>query len=132
MVMSLNKAAEASITINEEQGPVFKLQRSVHQGCPLAPYLFLFAADVLGYMMDNKTYGTEGLQLPDTSSLTNLMFTDDTSLFLRSELANFQRAMKVLELFCEASGAKVNWHKTVAIWASRRDRIWDWGGQSRA
>lgn len=90
MVMSLNKAAEATITINGEHGPFFKLQRSVRQGCPLVQYLFLFVADVLGYMMDDKTYGIEGLQLPDTSPLTNLMFADDTSLFLRGEPANLQ------------------------------------------
>ena len=123
MVMSLNKAAEATITINGEQGPVFKLQQSVRQGYPVLPYFFLFAADVLGYMMDDKTYGIEELQLRDTSPFTNLMFADDTSLFLRSEPTNLQQAMKVLELFCKASGAKVNWNKTVAIWASRRDRI---------
>jgi hypothetical protein len=29
--------------------------------------------------------------------------------------------------FSEASGAKVNWHKSAAIWASKKDRNWNWG-----
>ncbi len=34
---------------------------------------------------------------------------------------------EVLKTFCRASGAKVNWSKLVAIWASRRDKSWEWG-----
>jgi hypothetical protein len=37
------------------------------------------------------------------------------------------RAQGVLNLFCKASGAKVNWNKTVAIWANRRRKNWEWG-----
>jgi hypothetical protein len=32
-----------------------------------------------------------------------------------------------LETFCKTSGAKINWNKSVAIWASRRERTWTWG-----
>jgi hypothetical protein len=37
------------------------------------------------------------------------------------------KAQRVLELFCQASGAKVNWHKTAAIWANKTERTWTWG-----
>jgi hypothetical protein len=104
---------------------IFDLQRSVRQGCPLAPYLFLFAVDVLGYMLDDNKWGVEGFSLLDTSKLTNLMFADDTSLFLRDIPENLERAMQILARYGEASGTKINWHKTIAIWASCRDRTWD-------
>jgi hypothetical protein len=29
--------------------------------------------------------------------------------------------------FIKASGAKVNWNKTAAIWASKREKDWEWG-----
>jgi hypothetical protein len=37
------------------------------------------------------------------------------------------KAQRVLTLFSQASGAKVNWHKTAAIWASKSERTWSWG-----
>jgi hypothetical protein len=37
------------------------------------------------------------------------------------------RAQKVLDVFCKASGAKINWNKSCAIWASTRDKEWEWG-----
>jgi hypothetical protein len=33
----------------------------------------------------------------------------------------------VLETFCKAFGAKINWNNSAAIWASRRKRAWCWG-----
>jgi hypothetical protein len=37
------------------------------------------------------------------------------------------KAQGVLETFYKASSAKINWNKSVAIWASRRERTWCWG-----
>jgi hypothetical protein len=33
----------------------------------------------------------------------------------------------VLKIFCRAFGAKINWHKSAAIWASKKERTWEWG-----
>ena len=52
-VMSLNLNASAAIIVNGEQSVTFKLQSSVRQGCPLAPYLFLLTVDVLGQMLQH-------------------------------------------------------------------------------
>jgi hypothetical protein len=38
------------VKVNGELGEEFKLARSVRQGCPLAPYLFIFVMDVLGHI----------------------------------------------------------------------------------
>ncbi len=38
-----------------------------------------------------------------------------------------ERTQKVLNIFCKASGAKINWNKSCAIWASKRDKEWEWG-----
>lgn len=127
MVMSLNNETVATIMINGEQGPIFDLQRSVRQGCPLVTYLFFFAADVLGYMLDDSKCRVEGLTLPDTSKLTNLIFADDTSVFLRGNSTNLQQTMQILAQYNKASRARLNWHKTIVLWASRQDQIWDWG-----
>jgi hypothetical protein len=61
MVMALNRDAAAMITINGQNGLIFKIERSIRQGCPLAPCLFLFVADVLGYMLDDPKWQVQGL-----------------------------------------------------------------------
>jgi hypothetical protein len=61
-VASLYREATSAIKINGVAGPDFQLARSVKQGCPLAPYLFILATDVLGYMLADPKHGVRGPQ----------------------------------------------------------------------
>jgi hypothetical protein len=110
-VMSLNENASASVVVNGEQSKNFHLQRSVRQGCPLAPYLFLLTVDVLGQMLQHPGCEVEGLRLPDHTTITNQMFADDTLLLLEGNRENMDRALQVINRFGAASGAKLNLHK---------------------
>jgi hypothetical protein len=60
-VSSLYWLASSLVKVNGESGKDFKLSISVRQGCPLAPYLFILATDVLGHMLDDTKYNVEGL-----------------------------------------------------------------------
>lgn len=40
---------------------------------------------------------------------------------------NLQKTFQVLQTFCDASRRKFNWHKSCAIWASKKPREWSWG-----
>jgi hypothetical protein len=93
----------------------------------LAPYLFILATDVLGYMMADPKHGVEGLSLPRGGLIRDQTFAEDTALYLQGSPPNMDRAQEVFKTFCRASGAKINWHKSVAIWASKKDRTWEWG-----
>lgn len=104
---ALYRDAESALLVNGRRLPKFKVQRSVRQGCPLAPYLFLFISDVLAYMMNDQRYGILGLRLPDDSTVRVQCFADDTALFLKGTRDNMQRTFTVIELFCAASGAKI-------------------------
>ncbi len=126
-VASLYREATSAIKVNGVAGPDFQLARSVRQGCPLAPYLFILATDVLGYMLADPKHGVEGLSLPKGNLIRDQTFADDTTLYLKGTPANMDRAREVLKTFYRASGAKVNWCKSAAIWASRRDKSWEWG-----
>ena len=126
-VMALNENASAAVVVNGEQSKTFNLQRSVRQGCPLAPYLFLLTVDVLGQMLQHPACGVKGLKLPDNSRITNQMFADDTLLFLDGTIDNMDRALNVIHRFGAASGAKLNLHKSVGIWLSHSERTWQWG-----
>ena len=126
-IMSLNTNASASIIINGERSKTFQLQRSVRQGCPLAPYLFMLTVDVLGQMLQHPTNGVIGLKLPDNSYITNQMFADDTLLLLEGKQDNMERAINVISRFSAASGAKLNLHKSIGLWIAPRERPWQWG-----
>lgn len=114
--MALNKNASTTVIVNGEQSKPFYLERSVRQGCPLAPYLFLLTVDVLGQMLQHPACGVKGLILPDKSSITNQMCADDTLLLMDGTQDNMDRALTVISRFGAASGAKLNLHKSVGLW----------------
>jgi len=126
-VKTLYLEASSAIRVNGTTRPTFQLARSVRHGCLLAPYLFILATGVLGYMLADPSYKVEGLTLPRGGLVRDQTFVDDTALYLQGSPPNLDRAQNVLNIFCRASGAKINWHKSAAIWASKKERDWQWG-----
>jgi hypothetical protein len=121
-VSSLYTSASSIIKLNGMEGSAFPLAQLVRQGGPLSPYLFILATDVLGHMLDDPRFGVEGLILPGGRKIRDQTFVDDTALYLQGTRENMERTQKVLHIFCKASRAKVNWNKTTAIWASKREK----------
>jgi len=78
-------------------------------------------------MLDDRRFEIEGLALPKGGCVKDQTFADDIALYLRGSRANMDKTQRVLDLFCKASGEKVNWNKLAAIWASRKRKEWDWG-----
>lgn len=125
---SLYQSAESMVMVNGEASFDFTLRRVVRQECLLAPYLYLMVADVLGYMMQDPQYGVQGLRLPNGVTSLEMLFADDTSLSLLGSRENLDNlAMTVLDLYCTASGSKINWTKMNIIWASTEAKTWTWG-----
>jgi hypothetical protein len=81
-VSSLYTTTLSTIKLNGVEGRAFPLARSVRQGCPLSPYLFILATDVLGHMLDDPRFGVEGLTLPRGREIRDQTFADDTALYL--------------------------------------------------
>jgi hypothetical protein len=81
-VSSLYTPALSAIKLNGVVGSAFPLARSVRQGCPLSPYLFILATDVLGHMLDDPRFGINGLTLPSGREIRDQTFADDTTLYL--------------------------------------------------
>lgn len=124
---ALYRNASSSIIVNGKRLPKFPIERSVRQGCPFAPYLYLIISDVLDYIVNSDVYGIKGLRLPDGSTVRISCFADDTALYLTGIPENLRKAFLVIEKFGAASGAKLNWDKSRAIWASSEARTWSWG-----
>ena len=71
------------------RGPAFQLQRSMRQGCPLAPYLYLFVTEAFSTYLQAPTSGLRGLPIPNaTGDLLLSEYADDTVLFLQGDEEN--------------------------------------------
>jgi len=81
-VRLLYQTTSSAIKVNDAIGPNFQLARFMRQGCPLAPYLFILATDILGHMMVDPKYRVEGLSLPRGGLIRDQTFVDDTALNL--------------------------------------------------
>jgi hypothetical protein len=126
-VSSFYTSASLVIKLNGVERSAFPLARSMRHGCPLSPYLFILATDVLRHMLDDPHFGVEGLILSGGRKIRDQTSADDKALYLQGTRENMERTQRVLDIFYKASGKKVNWNKTAAIWASKREKNWEWG-----
>jgi hypothetical protein len=115
------------VKVNGELGEDFRLARSVKQGCPLAPYLFILTTDVLGHMLDDPKHEIKGMDLPKGVCVRNQTFADDIALYLKGSPSNLSKVRAIIELFCLPSGIKINWGKSAAIWVNKEKKGWVWG-----
>ncbi len=126
-VSSLYWLASSLVKVNGESGEDFKLSKLVRHGCSLVLYLFILVVDVFGHMMDNIKYNVEALTLPKGGCIWDQTFVDDTAIYFKITKNNMDRMRLVLDFFCLASEAKINWGKFAAIWTNKEKRAWEWG-----
>ena len=92
----------------------------MRHGCPLSPYLFILAAEILATKIrQDKT--VRGITIFGTESKIS-QFADDTSAFC-DNLLSVQNLIAIVNDFETYSGLKLNTSKTKAIWLGPwRDR----------
>ncbi|MCO5593425.1 hypothetical protein L7F22_047439 [Adiantum nelumboides] len=127
-VSALYRSASSSVTIGGQVGRRFQLSRSVRQGCPLAPYLFLFVAEAMSDFIRVHQPALRGLLMPvsDELELIDQEYADDALLFLHYTPDVLDIIRYALEMFCVASGARINWDKSYGILAGSHD-VPTWG-----
>lgn len=109
--------ASSTVLLNGIPSRRISLARSVRQGCPLSPLLFITAFDVLGAMLQraHDEGSIQGVAFPRVNqrALHNF-FADDVYLVIRAMLTYILTVQRLLELFGNASGLFCVWEKTVA------------------
>ena len=86
---------------------------------PLAPYIYLFIAEAFSFFLNRPDAGIRGLVVPHAGKeLLDSSYADDTMLYLQGNDDNLQLAERQIELFCRASGGKINWNKSKGFWVS--------------
>jgi hypothetical protein len=84
----------------------------------------------MGQMLQHSECHVQGLRFPDKFMITNQMFADDTLLLLDGTTENMDRALNIIHKFGEASGAKLNLHKSLGLWVAHIERPWQWGEEA--
>ena len=102
------------LNINGIYSSFFIIQRGVRQGDPLSPYLYLLCAEVLSNMLRENEL-VKGVKIKDEEFLLS-QFADDTALCLDGSEESFNEAVRMLSIFAEISGLKINFEKTQVIW----------------
>ena len=62
---ALYRTATSSALMDGSRSPAFQLQRSVRQGCPLAPYLYLCVTEAFSAYLQAPTSALRGLPIPN-------------------------------------------------------------------
>jgi exonuclease III len=119
-VQALYQHAHTRVAINGVLSEPFKVSRGVRQGDPLSCALFNLAIEPLACRIRGEPE-IKGLRVPGLiEKLAIKLFADDTNLYLSRE-DSLQTVTKILEEWCEISGAKFNKEKTEIIPIGREE-----------
>ena len=101
----LYKNIDSCVTLFPNTTKRFPVMRSVRQGCPISPFLFLIVVELLSlHILNNPVI--KGLFIFDKEiRLTQLA--DDTALFLKDK-NQIENALSLIDEFSAASGLKLN------------------------
>ncbi len=112
-IKSLYKNAHTRVMVNGFLSSLFKVTHGVHQGDPLSCLLFYLAIEPLAEMLRKSSL--KGLEVPSSAErLIAKLFADDITIFFH-ENDNVKELMKILDVWCLASGARFNVAKTKII-----------------
>jgi hypothetical protein len=121
MVRVLFAGATSSVRLSGGESDPFDVQRGVKQGCPLAPYLFLFVGEALNIMTRRALDLDEldGIILPEAvTEQVQIQYADDADLMVHGSERNCLRIMTLLDSYGLATGLRINWPKSQVYWLS--------------
>jgi hypothetical protein len=99
----------------------FTIKCGVPQGCPMSPLAFLVIAEALTRLIQNDA-SIKGIKIYG-ANIRISQFADDTQLFAES-YEDFNKALKWVEIYEQATGSKVNAHKYVGQqWGTQKGKF---------
>ena len=98
--------AKSCVTNNGHMSNFFPIERGVRQGCPLSPYLFIIAIEILSYKVTTSE-SIKGIKMFGEEFKKSL-FADDASFILDGSLKSLENLIDILDNFSYISGLKLN------------------------
>lgn len=99
----------------------FSVLRSVKQGWPLAPYLFLFVEEALNMAAKHRLSTSEfkGITLPTKATEQIIsQYADNVNFTIRVDEIIFCNLSGLIKHYGLALGLRINWPKNLANWLS--------------
>jgi hypothetical protein len=115
-VSLLLSTSSSSVMLNATKGQWIKYCRGLKQGDPLSPFLFILAIDSLQFILGKTT--EDGLLSPlhdRTARLRLSLYADDAAVFLNTVREEVDVLMEIMHKFREATGLKINVHKSTIV-----------------
>ena len=100
----------SAVTNNGWISDYFPLQRGVRQGCPLSPYLFIIAAEILAIQI-RQSPKIKGIFIGE-KELKIKMYADDTQIITLYNQNSITEIGSIFAKFSEISGLTVNFEKS--------------------
>lgn len=108
--------ASTKVIVNGVPGRSFMHVKSLRQGDPVSPMLFVIAMDVLSKIM------IKAVSMGVISTFTGIaahqsvsIYADDVAMFVKPRELDLTFVWIVLQVFGAASGLRVNFHKSLAV-----------------
>jgi hypothetical protein len=120
LIMECVSSVTYAVLINGNPVGNIRPTRGLRQGDPLSPYLFILCAEVLSYQLQQAE--RNGLlggvpTFPRGPRLNHLFFADDSLLFCKTTVQDWQQLLAILDLYERASGQKLNKDKTTVFFS---------------
>ena len=105
----------SSVLVNGHISTPFLVLRSVRQGCGLSPLLYVLSIEPFALKIKSHP-NIHGISLPGSEETSEIsQFADDNSLIC-TDYKSIRSVFEVSDLFCKASGAKLNKDKCRGLW----------------
>ncbi|KAF1335371.1 Rxlr effector protein, partial [Globisporangium splendens] len=107
LVRRMHSDTTAQYLVNGELSREWEVKSGIRQGCPLAPLLFIVAAEILALAVQQDPY-LEGIRVTRSGAEPHLIstFVDDSAVFLKQG-KQLPRLMQLLTEFGQQSGLHV-------------------------
>ena len=118
-IQMIYKNAKTCLLTNGHRSSYFRISRSMRQGCPVSPLIYILQAEPLACTIRNN-HNIVGFPLPnpdndETVEVKLSAYVDDSQFFNSTE-NSIKESFKIFDKFEKASGAKIHKTKTTAIY----------------
>jgi hypothetical protein len=121
LVMRCVTSARYAVRVNGNLTEPVVPSRGIRQGDPISPYLFLLCMEGLSSLLHKQEVQGELQGLKNGRlgpAISHLLFADDSIFFARSDSHSVDALQRMLSLYCDGSGQKINLDKSTIFFGN--------------